>query len=48
LEVNATDMQFIGAGGRNDDYVSDSSRTVILTDRMLLRYWQHESIDSVG
>lgn len=25
LEVNATDMQFIGAGGRNDDYVSDSS-----------------------
>jgi single-strand DNA-binding protein len=25
LEVNATDMQFIGTGGRNDDYVSDSS-----------------------
>jgi single-strand DNA-binding protein len=25
LEVNATDMQFIGTGGRNDEYVGDSS-----------------------
>lgn len=25
LEVNATDMQFIGSGGRNDEYSSDSS-----------------------
>ena len=25
LEVNATDMQFIGTGGRSDDYAADSS-----------------------
>lgn len=25
LEVNATDMQFIGTGGRSDDYAGDSS-----------------------